>query len=138
MQYFKESEELLQLFEIDTNKPGAQDFLCLCDLYALMSRYQEQYRVTVSDMAALLMQQRKLSPLVFWSRMKRAIRPLIEADATTLRALGVPYGRVSEEHRVTCAELAGRIGSYCGGFMEIDADSAEIAAKIARACGRAK
>ena len=138
MQYFKEAEELCSLFEINTAKPGAEDFICLCDLYALMSRYGEQYHITVSDMAVMLMQQRGLSPMVFWSRMKRAIRPLIEADASTLRALGVPSGLVREGHAVTCAELAGRIGAYCGAFIVIDDKAAEIAAKIARACGRAK
>lgn len=138
MQYFKDAEDLLNLFEIDTRKPGAQDFLCLCDLYALMSRYSTTYDVTVADLARVLMQQRRLSPLVFWSRMKRAIRPLICAEQSTLTALGVPGGFAQEGHAPTCAELAARIGGRCGVDMEIDGETAEIAAKIATAAGRAK
>lgn len=138
MQYFKDAEDLLNLFEIDTRKPGAQDFLCLCDLYALMSRYTATYDVTVADLARVLMHQRRLSPLVFWSRMKRAIRPLISAEQSTLTALGVPGGFTQEGHAPTCAELAARIGGRCGVDMEIDGETAEIAAKIATAAGRAK
>ena len=138
MQYFKDSEDLLALFEIDQKKPGAQDFLCLCDLYALMSRYSTTYAVTVADLARLLMQQRGLSPLLFWSRMKRAIRPLICAEQSTLTALGVPGGFTREGHEPTCAELAARIGGLCGVDMTIDDETAEIAAKIAAAVGKAK
>ena len=138
MQYFKDAEDLLNLFEIDTRKPGAQDFLCLCDMYALMSRYTTTYGVTVADLARMLMNQRRLSPMVFWSRMKRAIRPLISAEQSTLTALGVPGGFTQEGHAPTCAELAARIGGRCGVDMEIDGETAEIAAKIATAAGRAK
>lgn len=138
MQYFKDAEDLLALFEIDPRKPGAQDFLCLCDLYALMSRYASTYDVTVSDLARVLMQQRRLSPLVFWSRMKRAIRPLICAEQSTLTALGVPGGMTQQGHEPTCAELAARIGGRCGVDLVIDGETAEIAAKIATAAGRAK
>ena len=138
MQYFKDAEDLLSLFEVDLGKPGTQDFLCLCDLYALMSRYADTYDVTVSDLARVLMKQRRLSPLVFWSRMKRAIRPLIETEQSTLTALGVPGGLTREGHAPTCAELAARIGGRCGADMVIDGESAEIAAKIAAAAWRVK
>lgn len=138
MQYFKDAEDLLNLFEIDTRKPGAQDFLCLCDLYALMSRYSSTYDVTVADLARVLMQQRRLSPLVFWSRMKRAIRPLSCAEQSTLTALGVPGGFTQEGHAPTCAELAARIGGRCGVDMEIDGETAETAARIAVLAGKAK
>lgn len=137
MQYFRDSEELLSLFEIDPKKPGAQDFLCLCDMYAIMCRF-EQYRVTVADLAAVLMRQRKLSPLVFWSRMRRAVRPLIEADAETLRALGIPCGYRADDHTRTCPELAAEIGETVGHGFEIDADAAQVAADIAAACRKAK
>lgn len=138
MQYFRDGKELLELFGVDPNKPGAEDFYCLADLYGLMSRFP-QYHVTVADLARLRMGERKLSPLVFWSRMKRAIRPLLEADAETLRALGVPCGWSSMEHRQTCPELIGCIGAYSSTTIdERDATNAAAAAEIARLCGRAK
>ena len=138
MQYFRDAEELLVLFGIDPAKPGAEDFYVLAELYGLMSQYP-QYRVSVADLAKLRMKERKLSPRVFWSRMKRTIRPLIEADASTLRALGVPCGYTTEDHVRTCPELIGDVGSYTGAFLEgADADNAEAAADIARECGHAK
>ena len=138
MQHFQEAGELLDLYGIDQSKPGAQDFVVLADLYGLMSRYQDQYPCTVADLARLLMKNRKLSPMVFWSRMKRAIKPLMEADVDTLRALGIPYGLVRENHERTCPELIAQVGAYCGAFIEIDGKAAEIAATIAKGLGRAK
>lgn len=137
MRYFEEAEELLTLFEIDVEKPAAQDFCCLADLYALMVNY-EQYGVTMSDLAALLMKQRRLSPKVFWSRMKRTIGPLLEADAETLRALGVPVGYAKDDHQRTCPELAAMVGSAAADAIKHDSEAAEIAAKIARTLGKAK
>jgi len=138
MQYFKDAEELLELFGIDTSKPGAEDFYVMADLYGLMSRFP-QYRVTVADLARLRMQERKMSPMVFWSRMKRAIKPLVEAEAETLRALGVPCGWDSMTHKQTCPELIGSIGAYSSqGIDEHDSTNAATAAHIARMCGRAK
>lgn len=137
MQYFRDCEELLSLFEIDPRKPGAEDFATLSDLYGLMSRYP-QYSVTVADLATLLMRQRKLSPKVYWSRMKRAIRPLIEAEAETLRALGVPCGYTTEDHRRTCPELAAEIGAATGVGLACDGVQSELAATIAELVGHAK
>lgn len=137
MQYFRDCTELMTLFEIDPEKPGADDFATLADLYGLMSRYP-QYSVTVADLAALLMRQRKLSPKVFWSRMKRAIRPLVEAEAETLRALGVPCGYTTEDHRRTCPELAAEIGAATGAGLACDGVQSELAATIAELVGHAK
>lgn len=137
MQYFRDCAELLSLFEIDPNKPGAEDFIALSDVYGLMSRFP-QYSVTVADLAALLMRQRRLSPRVFWSRMKRAVRPLIEAEAETLRALGVPCGFVSGDHVRTCPELAAEIGAATGVQLELNAEQIELAASVAEAVGHAK
>lgn len=138
MQYFKDCEELLSLFEIDAEKPGAEDFYVLADLYGLMSRFP-QYRVTVADLAKLRMKERKMSPLVFWSRMKKAIKPLLDTDAETFRALGVPCGWDSMGHHKTCPELIGAIGAYTGTMIdEHDGGNAAAAADIARRCGRTK
>ena len=137
MQYFKDCPDLLLLFEIDPHKEGAQDFATLSDLYGLMSRFP-QYKVTVADLAYILMRQRHLSPRVFWSRMKKAIRPLIEAEAETLRALGVPCGYTTEDHRRTCPELAAEIGAATGAGLELTGEQVELAAQVARLCGHAK
>ena len=134
MQYFEDAGELLELFGIDTDKPGAQDFACIADMVALMLRY-DSYRCTVADLAAVQMRTRKLSPKVFWSRMKRTLRPLIEAEAETLKALGIP---APGEPGRTCPHLAHQVGEALASTIPIDADSAEIAARVARACGRAK
>lgn len=138
MQYFKDSEDLLALFEIDAAKPGAEDFCVCTELYGLMSRFP-QYRVTVADLAKLRMKERGVSPLVFWSRMKKAIKPLLDTDAETFRALGVPCGWDSMGHKKTCPEIIGSVGAYVGTFLEDhDGDNAATAALIAKRCGRSK
>lgn len=137
MQYFRDAAELVQLFEIDTRKPAVADFILLCDLYGLMSRFP-QYSVTVSDLAVMAMRERKLSPKVFWSRMKRAIRPLLEADAETLRALGVPCGYITEDHTRTCPEMIAEVGAAAGVGLELSGEQVEIATTIAELLGHAK
>ena len=134
MQYFEDAGDLCELFGIDTKKPGAEDFICIADMVALMLRY-DSYRCTVADLAGLRMSNRGLSPKVFWSRMKRTLRPLIEAEAETLKALGIP---APGEPGRTCPHLAHQVGEALASTIPIDADSADVAARVAVACGRAK
>lgn len=37
-----------------------------------------------------MMRELRVSPLVFWSNIKRELRPILTADPDTLRALGLP------------------------------------------------
>lgn len=138
MRYFSSTEELLQLFGIDPEKRAAQEFCMLVDLMALMLHYP-QYGVTVSEMAAVSQRRLKWSAKVYWSTIKRTIKPILDAEPATLRDLGVPI--ICEGRERTCPELAHAIAEALAdlwdGLAE-DGTAASEAAEIARACGRAK
>lgn len=84
---FKTCAEVLDLFSVAASG-GREDFERLCDSTALMILFP-RFGYSLADVAALGRRQRKLSPVVYWSRMKRAIAPLLAADAATLHALGL-------------------------------------------------
>ena len=84
---FKSCADVLDLFSVPASG-GREDFEKLCDSTALVILFP-RYGYGLSDVAALGRRQRKLSPVVYWSRMKRAIAPLLAADAATLHALGL-------------------------------------------------
>lgn len=84
---YKLCSDVLDLFSVPSSG-GREDFERLCDCTALMILFP-QYGYSLADVAALGRRQRKLSPVVYWSRMKRVIAPLLEADAATLHALGL-------------------------------------------------
>lgn len=133
MQYFKDADEFLSLFDLDAKKPGCIDFGVLCELGAVMVHFP-QYGVTIADLARVGMQQRGLSPLVYWSRMKRAIRPALESGPDALRALGVP---VASGSSLTCPYLAGCLAEVIAKEYQA-AEVADMAAEIAKDCGKAR
>lgn len=44
-----------------------------------------------------------VSPLIFWSQLKRAVRPLVDAGGVTLRALGICVDDAFTMHRLLAA-----------------------------------
>lgn len=84
---FKSCSDVLDLFSVPTSG-GREDFEKLCDSTALLILFP-RYGYSLADVAALGRRQRKLSPVVYWSRMKRAIAPLLAAESATLHALGL-------------------------------------------------
>jgi len=78
-----------------------------------------------------------MSPLVYWSRMKRALRPILQSGPDALRALGVP---ITPGAAITCPYLAGCLAEAIGAeYSREDLDElAELAAATARTCERAK
>lgn len=80
------AQEFLALFDINTERKGARDFCELVRRMALLRRFPD-LRVGSHEIAAYDMSVRHCSPLVYWSNMKRAIAPAVEADRDTLRAL---------------------------------------------------
>ena len=80
------AQEFLALFDIDTERKGARDFCELVRRMALLRRFPD-LRVGSHEIAAYDMSVRHCSPLVYWSNMRRAIAPAVEADRDTLRAL---------------------------------------------------
>lgn len=87
MRPWKDCRDLLNLFGIPESA-GSSAFVDLCELGALLRWSGSVHRL--SDLERGLMKEYRVSPLIFWSNQKRAVRPLLAAGGDTLRALGLP------------------------------------------------
>lgn len=85
-------EELLELFSVDAAAPGAVSFAEIVWLGALAARYPAG-GVSFDDVARGLMRAHRLSPVVYWGRIKRTLAPLLAADRADLAALGLQVER---------------------------------------------
>lgn len=88
--YWVSPDELLELYSVDTSRPGAQHFIELVSLLSLAASFPE-YKITQHDVVLWYLKTEKISPLVFWSQMKRDLKMILEADDDTLAALAIPY-----------------------------------------------
>ena len=130
MEHWKSAKELLELFDVDCSRNGAQNFVELAELLGLMMAFPElgvnDHLLTRSYLRTL-----RMSPLVFWSRMKRDLAPILEAEDITLDALGVPpvYSR-------TCPALVGAVAAaLADGVNQKGREHfREIAEKVAEIC----
>jgi len=89
----------LALFSIPESSSAAR-FCELCDMGALAERFGLPYRL--ADLERAYMKELRVSPLLYWAGMKKALRPLFAAGGDTLRALGLPL----EGEPQTCHDLA--------------------------------
>lgn len=81
--------ELLRLFGIEPKSDKWAARACdLVEFAAILGHFSGEDRL--GDLERRFMRDLKVSPLIFWSQLKRALRPLIDAGGDTLRALGVP------------------------------------------------
>lgn len=137
MEVFTTADEFIALFEIDPRRAGARDFTALCEFGAMFQHYP-QYKVTIASLAQYAQRSQRLSPLVYWSRMKHDLRPVIEASASTLKALGLAGAPTDRD--LTCPEIARMVAEYIAerdtpAQVEALADlAAEIAGRIAVLC----
>ena len=97
--------ELFELFSVDPRHQGAIDFSELC--YRLNAA---ELGLELPDMGSMggiirfMMRERRVSAKLFYSRMKAALRPMLEADEATLEALGLrPERRTSTAMAVAVA-----------------------------------
>ena len=87
---FSGAAEFLDLFGIDREKRGAADFCELVDKGVLLRRFPE-LKYGTYDAAVFARSVQHVSPLVYWSNMRRALAPIVECDRGALEALvGVP------------------------------------------------
>ena len=92
MQHWETLHDLLDLYGVDYNRGGGQLFDELVTK-GRMLRYTSRY--TVRDLAAGIRTDRKWSPLVYASIMKRALVPLLYATPGELEALGLTVERLN-------------------------------------------
>ena len=79
-------DDLCDLFSIPKSA-ARDDFIGLVDVAAHFAHRGKVY--DLSDIVTEICREMKMSKLVYWSRLKRAARPILEADVSTLRALGL-------------------------------------------------
>ena len=128
MEYFRTADEFLELFSIDPEQGGAADFVDLAELLSLMLHYHS-YGVTVARLARRMMQRAGLSPRVYWSRMKTALKPIFQTDPATLRAMGLPVGGGLT---LTCPYLAECVALVTEQFIPHTPKTASMAETVAR------
>lgn len=101
MQPWKSCADLLDLFAVPDGE-GRRRFEDLCDMGALLARFANWW--ALGDLEKCYMREEHLSPLLYWSCIKRAVRPLLSAGGDTLRALGLPVeGDPSTAHALALA-----------------------------------
>jgi hypothetical protein len=84
-------DELLSLYGIDNTAAGAQDFTELAQDSAALMQYPE-LNLSTWAVASAVMRERHWSPMIYWGRQKKLFKPLLEAEAETLAALGLTIG----------------------------------------------
>ena len=85
----------------------------------------------LGDLERGYMKELGISPLIYWSQQKRAVRPLLAAGGETLRALGVPV----EGEPATVHDLARAVASVLAedmGPKDYGSDLWRIAADIGK------
>lgn len=120
--------ELLELFGVDTSQTGARYFI---DVAELLSCTMKFHPVRFHDLLSVQLRELRISPLVFWSLQKRALRPLLEADLSTLKALGCEF---DEAPQTVAALVQGVAAAMAARYDDDDADLIQIADGVAALC----
>lgn len=119
MRPWESCQDLLDLFGV-ADCVGSRRFIALCEVGAVMRRAALPY--SLGDLERLYMHDTRLSPLLWWSPIKRAVAPLLAAGGETLRALGVPVsGEPATAHQLAAAvaaALADGAGEQGGDFAD--------------------
>lgn len=102
----KNPYELFELFSVDPKHQGALDFSELCyRLNAVELGLELPDMGSMGGIVRVMMRERGVSAKLFYSRMKQALRPMLEADDSTLEGLGLrPKARTSTAMAVAVAE----------------------------------
>lgn len=106
--------ELLSLFGIDPQLRGAADMVALIEIGGELLQFPD-LKVGVYAVAVELMRLQQLSPLVFWSRIKRQCAALMEAEADTLAALGLHLEPDAKRTAYAVANAAAEARAAMGG-----------------------
>lgn len=122
-------DELLDLFGVDPGGRWAGAWCGLVCLRALGIKWPD-YALSFDRIFAGWLRIERVSPVVFWSRVRAALSPLLEADFETLRALGV-YPQALTSRALAEAVAAAMV---LRGFEGTEADAAQLA-RLLRAEG---
>ena len=81
-------DELLDLFSVRASYSGTEWFCRLVEFNAMYAAFPD-LGVGYGDIIRAELRRLRCSPLLYWGQQRRALRPLLESDALTLRALGL-------------------------------------------------
>lgn len=99
-------EELCDLFGMG-DTPSRRDFVALIDCAAWYEAHG--MKRDISDLASELSKELGQSTVVFWSRLKRCAKPLLDAAPETLTALGVPCGKRCGNTSELCRKIVAAV-----------------------------
>lgn len=119
---WKTVDDLLGLFSITETCSGVTWFGRLVELQAVYTAYPE-FGISYGDIIRYELRRLHCSPLVYWSQQRRALRPLLAADAETLRALGLD---VPDDFN--CADIARAAAASWAAHGEFNREYAELLA----------
>lgn len=85
--------EILERFGIDSQCQGAYDFTAFVMVLALKRSQDPQMHSGAGDLLRDMAKKRGEYYLAFDQRMKRAIRPILDADTETLKRHGIYLSR---------------------------------------------
>lgn len=128
MMIWKTAGDLLQVFNVDTSSTGARYFIDLTELYSCCLKFHD---VRFRDLVAVQLRELRISPLIFWSLQRRALRPLMEAEADTLRALGLA---LRDRPQTIAALVQAVAATLAGTYADDDTDLCLIADGVAALC----
>jgi hypothetical protein len=81
--------ELLRMYSVDTDCSGAADFLELVYRIAAAWREPDAPRAVCAGVVRSMCQQRGTWTRPFYANMRRAVKPILDADDAALAALGI-------------------------------------------------
>ncbi len=105
-------EDFLRLFSVDCDRAGARDFLDITQMWSIQLLFPE-LEVTRRALVRMVLRKKKISPLVYWSRMKRDLLPVLSAESDTLELLGCPL-----PVERTCPDLMDALARATAGHVE--------------------
>lgn len=89
-------DELLELFGIDPERRWAGVWAGMVVTLAA-GMVHPDYGIDIELICRAWLRDEKVSPVVFWSQIKRELAPLLAADLDTLESLGLrPYDRTGK------------------------------------------
>lgn len=109
---WRTADDLCALFDVDPAGPGVDDWIDLVTLGLPLAAFPDE-GYCLTDVVRGLLKTRKWSPMLFWSRMKRGLRPMLDASPDTWEALGVVvapgFNALRLAEAVIIAQLTGHL-----------------------------
>lgn len=124
------ADDFLRLFSVDCERAGARDFLDIVQMWSIQLLFPE-LEVNRRSLVRMVLRKKGISPMVYWSRMKRDLLPVLSAESDTLECLGLPL-----PVERTCPDLVDALARATAGHIEAEHREKyrDVATYIQRLC----